>query len=93
MTRQEEQFRLALELTQTGVWDWDLITGSIDWNDSHYTLLGYQPREVESTYQAWRDRVHPDDLVATEQKLLQAQEKQSDYEAEFRVIYPDGVIH
>jgi PAS domain S-box-containing protein len=60
--QQEEQFRLALELTKTGIWNWDLTTGIIHWNPSHYTLLGYQPGAVTSDYEVWRCRVHPDDV-------------------------------
>ncbi|HBK21425.1 MAG TPA: hypothetical protein DDZ60_02585, partial [Planktothrix sp. UBA10369] len=91
--QQEEQLRLALELTQTGIWDWNISTGVIYWNDSHYALFGYQLGEVESSYQAWYNRVHPDDVTEVEQKLLQALENQTDFAAEYRVIYSDGTIH
>ncbi len=89
---QEEQFRLALELTETGIWDWDLTTGVIQWNTSHYTLLGYKPGEVKPDYQAWRSRLHPKELAQVEEKLLQSQANRTVYEAEFRVIHPDGTI-
>ncbi len=91
--QQEEQFRLALELTKTGIWNWDITTGIIQWNPSHYTLLGYQPGEVISDYEAWRCRLHPDDVTETEKKLLQAQENHTVYTAEYRVIHSDGSVH
>ena len=91
--KQEEQLRLALEMTQTGIWDWHLSTGVIYWNTSHYTLLGYQPGEVESSYEVWRDRLHPDDINETEQIFSQALENHTDFKAEYRVIYSDGTIH
>lgn len=91
--KQEEQFRLALELTETGVWDWDLQNDTIQWNSCHYSLLGYEVGAVSISYQAWRDRVHPDDLKITEQKLQEAIALQTIYEAEYRVIYPNGTTH
>ncbi|WP_054469679.1 PAS domain S-box protein [Planktothricoides sp. SR001] len=90
--QQEEQLRLALELTQTGVWDWQLTTGIIQWNSCHYNLLGYQVGEVECTYEAWRSRLHPDDVTEVERQLLEALENHRDYKAEYRVIYSDGTI-
>ncbi|MBL1210305.1 PAS domain S-box protein [Geminocystis sp. GBBB08] len=91
--KQEEQFRLALELTQTGVWDWDLQNDTIQWNSCHYSLLGYEAKDFSASYQAWHDQVHSEDLNITEEKLRQAIANQTIYEAEYRVIYPNGTIH
>lgn len=91
--QQEEQFRLALELTNTGVWDWDFQRDTVIWNSCHDSLLGYKPGEMSFHYQTWLDRIHPDDLQITEQKLQEAIAHQTIYEVEYRVIYPNGTTH
>lgn len=89
----EEQFRLVLNLTNTGFWDWNITTDKLLWSDNNYHLLGLIPNSVEPIYQTWRDRIHPEDIDRVEQALNHALDTQTDYEAEYRVIYPDGSHH
>ncbi len=93
LRKSEQQVRLALEFARIGSWDWNLITGEHIWNENHFTLLGLKRNEIEATYQTWRDRVHPEDIDRIEQALSDALENHTDYDAEYRVIYPDGSIH
>ncbi|MDR9899190.1 PAS domain S-box protein [Aetokthonos hydrillicola Thurmond2011] len=93
LRRSEEQRRLVLDLTHTGFWDWNITTGEIIWNDNLYYLLGLIPNSVESGYQTWRDRVHPEDIDQVEQALNHALDHQKDFKLEYRVIYPDGSHH
>ncbi|MDG4595312.1 MAG: PAS domain S-box protein [Candidatus Contendobacter sp.] len=62
----EERLRLVMEATRDGVWDWNLRTDQMFFNDRWYTLLDYAPGEFAANYAAWRDRVHPDDFTAAE---------------------------
>lgn len=91
--KSEQQVRLALEFTRIGSWDWNLIGGEVIWNENHFTLLGLNPNKVEATYQIWRSSIHPEDIDRVEQALSNALQKHTDYNAEYRVIYPDGSIH
>ncbi|MBW4693033.1 MAG: PAS domain S-box protein [Lyngbya sp. HA4199-MV5] len=89
----EEFFKLALDFTHIGSWDWRVNTNQVIWNDNHARLLGLVPGDVQPSYQAWRDRVHPDDLDRVEQSVTQALATRTNFEAEYRVLYPDGSLH
>lgn len=89
----EEQLRLALDFSHIGSWGWDLNTGKMTWNENFDRLLGLVPGEVEASYQTWRDRVHPEDIEGVEQALNHALATHTYYEAEYRIIHPDGSIH
>ncbi|MFB2976758.1 PAS domain S-box protein [Microseira sp. BLCC-F43] len=91
--KSEQQIRLALEFTRIGSWDWNLTTGFLIWNENHFTLFGLNPQETEASYQIWRQCVHPEDIDRVEQALSRALQTHTDYDAEYRVIYPDGSIH
>jgi PAS domain S-box-containing protein len=93
LRQSEEQRRLAMDFTNIGSWNWNIVEDTVDWDDNHIRLLGLVPGEVESSYQAWRDRVHPEDIERVEQAVTKALATRTDYEAEYRVIYPDGSIH
>jgi PAS domain S-box-containing protein len=92
--RENEEFlKLSLDFTHIGSWDWHLDTNEVLWNENHARLLGLVPNEVKSSYQAWRDRVHPQDLDRVEQAVTNAIETHTDFEAEYRVLHPDGSLH
>ncbi|WP_442935975.1 AAA family ATPase [Nostoc sp.] len=93
LRQSEEQRRLTMDFTYIGSWNWSIIEDAVDWDDNHFRLLGFVPGSVKSSYQAWRDRIHPEDIDLVEQRIMAALRTQTDYEAEYRVIYPDGSIH
>ncbi|WP_293340902.1 PAS domain S-box protein [Microcoleus sp. CAWBG58] len=88
----EESRRLALDLTNTGFWDMDTGSKSQIWNDNLFKLLGFT-NDREATYQLWRERLHPEDLSWVEERFLESLENRTDYEAEYRVVHPDGSVH
>ncbi len=88
----ESQLRLALDAARMARWDWDIPTGKIKWNDEHFRMMGYEPNAFEPTYSHWADRVHPDDLAATEAAIQRTIETRDDYICEFRTLWPDGSI-
>ncbi|MBD2097227.1 PAS domain S-box protein [Trichocoleus sp. FACHB-591] len=89
----EEQRRLTMDLTHIGSWNWNILENTTEWNDNHARLLGLVSNEVESSYQVWRDRVHPEDVERVEQAVALALATHTDFEAEYRVFYPDGSVH
>lgn len=88
----EEQLRLALDFSHTGGWDWQIDINKVTWNDNFSRLLGLNPREVEASYQTWRDRVHPEDIERVEQTLNHAIAHHNYYEIQYRTVHPDGSI-
>jgi len=89
----EEQLRLALQLSHTALWDWDMTTGRLVWNEISYELLGYCPGVIEPTYEVWLQAIHPDDREWVRQEFELALEKQHDFSLEYRVVWPDGSQH
>ena len=57
-----ERYQLASRATSDAIWDWDLITNGLSWNDAVEVLFGYPMDELGPTVQWWIDRVHPDDV-------------------------------
>lgn len=60
----EERFRLLSRATNDAIWDWNLATDAVWWNEGFETLFGYRREEVEPDSQAWTGRIHPDDKDA-----------------------------
>lgn len=92
LARREEQLRLTFDFTHIGSWDWEVRNNTVIWNDNHFKLLGLDPNTTDDPYQCWRRAIHPDDLERIEQALQDALRQHTDYEAEYRVFYPDGTM-
>ncbi|MGD1905321.1 MAG: diguanylate cyclase domain-containing protein [Leptolyngbyaceae cyanobacterium] len=90
MTTAQDQQRLTLDLTQIGSWEFDLTTGKAMWSESHFWLMGLDPKESASTYQVWKERIHPEDLNRVEKAIHTALDNQAIFQDEHRMIYPDG---
>ena len=86
----EERLRLALAVGELGTWDSDVRTGRVVWSDAHYAMHGYAAGEVPPSYQAWLDRVHPDDRSSAEAAIALARANRTPFGFEFRALHPDG---
>ncbi|MHC5765334.1 MAG: PAS domain S-box protein [Nostoc sp.] len=93
LAKSEEQLRLTLEFNHIGLWDWNVQTNEVTWNDNHYRLLGLEPEISAASYQLWRDRVHPEDVDRIEQAVSNALVQHINFQGEYRVIFPDGRVH
>ena len=82
----EERLQLALGAGHMGIWEWDLATGACIWNDETYRLLGYEPGSVTPSYEAWAQRMLPEDLARTEARLRETVERGVPFAAEYRVL-------
>lgn len=56
-----ERFHLVAKATQDAIWDWNLRTNEIWWNEGFKELFRYAEEEIEPTIDSWYNRVHPDD--------------------------------
>ena len=57
----EARFQIVARATNDAIWDWDLVSGKVWWNDSARTLFGYSPDEIGDDVSWWMERIHPDD--------------------------------
>ena len=64
-----ERLELALEAGQFGVWDWNIETDEVTYDDRWASMLGYSLDEIQPTIEAWESRVHPDDRPDVEAAL------------------------
>ncbi|HEX7810329.1 MAG TPA: PAS domain S-box protein [Burkholderiales bacterium] len=56
-----ERFQLVARATNDVVWDWDLVSDAIWWNEAYQTLFGYAASEIDPTIESWYSRIHLDD--------------------------------
>jgi PAS domain S-box-containing protein len=87
-----ERLRLALEAGRMGTWDWDIPTGRIEWSDNLEEIHGLPPGGFDGTMEAFRRLIHPEDRGRVEEAVAAAVEAGAGFEAEFRILRPDGSV-
>ncbi len=87
-----ERLQLALRAGAIGIWDLDLQTGKLIWDDVMHQIYRLDKRGFRGVYEDWSDHVHPDDLEEASRLLQEAIDQQSIFSGEFRIIWPDGRI-
>jgi len=60
-SRGEQRFQLVARATNDVVWDWNLETNQLWWNEALQTLLGYKSEEIEPGVESRYNRIHPDE--------------------------------
>ena len=57
----DQRFQTALDASNDGVWEWDLVTDQAYFSPRNFTMFGYDPADFDNTVEAWRSLMHPED--------------------------------
>ncbi|MEP7320078.1 MAG: PAS domain-containing protein, partial [Panacibacter sp.] len=94
MLQQQEQHQLIIDGINAGVWNRNIITGEEWWSDKLYTLLGYQPGEIEASYNNFFNKLlHPDDRQKVLRTLNNHLNKGTTYLLDVRLRRKDGTYY
>jgi PAS domain S-box-containing protein len=89
-----ERLSLALDSAQMGTWSWDLRSDHVLASPATNRMFGLPADDqVGDTPSDVRTRIHPQDLDRVVSVLRQAIRQKTDYECEFRSLWPDGSLH
>ncbi|OQA54471.1 MAG: putative diguanylate cyclase [Euryarchaeota archaeon ADurb.Bin294] len=87
----ESRYRITLDASNEGIWDWNIKTGDAFFSPHWYTMLGYEPDEYPSTYKTWEMLLHPDDIEITKNRIQEhISKKEEGYTIEFRMRTKQG---
>lgn len=87
----EERYRLASQATKDVIWDWNLETDHLRWNEAILALFAYEMEDVEQTGSWWKSKIHPDDrerVVADIEQAIAGGE--TGWTAQYRFARKDG---
>lgn len=90
LQRRETQLEEAQQIAHIGSWEWDIPGNRVTWSDELYRIYGLRPQEFAATYDAFLERVHPDDRALVAHAVERALAEHSPFSFDHRVVRPDG---
>ncbi|HXG85954.1 MAG TPA: PAS domain S-box protein [Pyrinomonadaceae bacterium] len=92
LQERERQLKEAQTIARVGSWDWDITQNKIVWSDELFRIFGLTPQEFAGTYEAYFERVHPDDREFVTTMIGRAMNEKQFPDYEHRLVQTDGSI-
>ncbi len=87
-----ERLMLATEAGEMGVFDYDIVTNRLTWDDQMMRIFAFTPETFPGAYEAWSERLHPEDKDAAVTALQNSIATGTKFETIFRIVLPDGRV-
>lgn len=93
LDKSDTRLKLALQVTNTGMWEWDIRTGQVALSENIDQLFGIAPETLKGTYKSLLKLIYFADRRAVTQAIARSIKEQVDCDIDFRITCPDGSIH
>jgi PAS domain S-box-containing protein len=97
-----ERFQFLAQATSDTIWDWDIESDKMLYNEAITPMLGYDKSEVNNINEWWKQNIHPDDIdditkaielaVAEKKQNLQLEYRFKCENGEYKFIYDRALI-
>jgi signal transduction histidine kinase len=93
MHASEERLQIASSAAAIGIWDWNVLTGDVVWDEQMFRLHGMEGGRGGLAMDHWFRMLHPDDALPVQALLDQALQGSGEFDAEFRIVWADASVH
>jgi PAS domain S-box-containing protein len=90
---EDEKLNLALRSSGAGLWSWDITQDIITWDKQTPQLFGLHSSSYPKNYAEFLNLIYPEDRARIKDLIQQLLNKNTDFEMDFRVEFPDKSIH
>jgi PAS domain S-box-containing protein len=92
MRQIEHELAETQALVHLGSWNWDIPTDTVSWSDELYRIYGLQPQEVRATYEAFLERLHPEDRSRIDVIVRDSFATGAPFAFDHRIVRSDGSV-
>ena len=86
--KREERYSLAKKATLFGIWDWNITTGDLYWDDTMFEL--FQPANWNGKVEDFYNCLAVEDAVVAHKKLEACINSDAPYDYRYKVITKTG---
>jgi PAS domain S-box-containing protein len=89
----QERLEAALSAAGTGTFRWNIPANIVEWDGNLDRLFGLEPGRTAQSLDVFVGAVHRDDRPGLIARIEQCVRDGSDFDMEFRLVWPDGSVH
>ncbi len=89
----DQRLGIMLAASGTGFWEWDVVTGDLQWSDAIFRQHGLEPAVLAPALPDYLGMIHEADRDLFTSAIQQALEGGGDFDLEFRLVWTDGTEH
>ncbi len=94
LSNERARLGIAQQVARIGTFEWLIPHNRLLWTPELEALYGSpSTSRMESTLEEWLERLHPDDRARTLKEFYTALNLETDFQTEFRIVWPDKSIH
>lgn len=82
----ESRLRVATEAASLGVWDLDISTGNVNWNDEMFRIYGVDKATTPPTFDVWQSKVVAEDVERAVHEVQTAITNNSGFDTRFKIL-------
>ncbi|TQD26190.1 PAS domain S-box protein [Methanolobus vulcani] len=91
LAKTKQVMELAMEGADLGMWDWNLRTDEVMYNERWAEMIGYDVNNIEKSILSWKKLIHPDDMEIVDNSINEHINRETPFfEAEFRMKNSKG---
>ena len=88
----EDRLSLVTHDAGIGIWDINLLTSELVWDESMFELYHIKREEFSKAVDAWEKSLHPEDRQRAEHEFEEALNNIKPFHTQFRIVWPDGEV-
>jgi len=88
----QRRLQVCLSAVTMGVWEWDIDTNELHFDDNMYRLYGISKGDFPGPIEAWQAIIHPEDRELFLRQVEEATTEKKTLDAQFRILLPTGEI-
>ncbi|MBD2021417.1 response regulator, partial [Leptolyngbya sp. FACHB-36] len=90
LRQSEERYRLVLDGSNDGIWDWYLCQNEVFCNDRLFEIIGIAREDFSTAYDAFYRLIHPDDRTRVLSAITAHLEQGENFDVECRLLHASG---
>jgi PAS domain S-box-containing protein len=87
-----ERLAMASDAAGLGAWDWNIITGHLEWSNKQYEIFGLDPQKSTASFQTWENILHPEDRQTAAERINHSIKERTTLINEYRIILHNGQV-
>ncbi len=92
LARNERMLAEAQRVAHVGSWEWQVHSDQVIWSEEMYRIYGMTREQWTGSYEAFLERVFPDDLGHTQAVVSHALTNVTPFLYDHRIVRPDGSV-